>query len=67
VGQVAQGELERTLNMGVGMVALVAPEAANAAVTLLHSAGRPAWVAGAVVDAPDSAAPGTAELVGVHA
>jgi phosphoribosylformylglycinamidine cyclo-ligase len=67
VGQVAQGELERTLNMGVGMVALVAPDAADAAVASLQAAGRPAWVAGTVAEAADTAAPGAAELLGTYA
>ena len=43
-----QDELERTLNMGVGMVAVVAPEAADRAVELLAARGLPAWVLGAV-------------------
>lgn len=48
-GQVAQRELERTFNMGVGMVAVVARDAADAAVSLLSDRGVPAWVAGEVV------------------
>jgi len=48
VGGVAEPELERTLNMGVGMVALVPPDAADAAVESLRAAGVPAWVGGQV-------------------
>ena len=48
VGAVAQDELERTLNMGVGMVAVVAPGAADRAVELLIARGLPAWVLGSV-------------------
>jgi phosphoribosylformylglycinamidine cyclo-ligase len=61
-GQVAQPELERTLNMGVGMVALVAPDAADPAVALLAARGVPAWVAGEVL-----LGDGTATLDGTYA
>lgn len=47
-GQVTQDELERTLNMGVGMVVVVPAEAADAALTLLTGRGVPAWVLGEV-------------------
>ncbi|HEY4614620.1 MAG TPA: phosphoribosylformylglycinamidine cyclo-ligase [Citricoccus sp.] len=56
LGQVPQADLERTLNLGVGMVAVVAPEAADAAVARLHSRGLSAWVAGAVGPVTDQAA-----------
>jgi phosphoribosylformylglycinamidine cyclo-ligase len=46
---VPREESERAFNCGVGMVAVVAPEAAGAAVRLLTGRGVPAWVAGAVV------------------
>jgi phosphoribosylformylglycinamidine cyclo-ligase len=49
VGQVAEAELERTFNMGVGMVAVVPPDAAAAADALLASRGVPAWVAGEII------------------
>jgi len=61
VGAVAQEELERTLNMGVGMVAVVAPEAADRAVELLSGRGLPAWVLGAVTTGD-----GTVTLHGTH-
>ena len=48
VGQIAQDELERTLNMGVGMVAILAPDAADQAVALLSDHGVDAWVVGEV-------------------
>ena len=44
----AVDELERTLNMGVGMVAVVAAADADRAVALLTGRGVPAWVLGAV-------------------
>jgi phosphoribosylformylglycinamidine cyclo-ligase len=48
VGQVARDELERTLNMGVGMVAVLAPEDVGLALDLLAGRGVAAWVAGEV-------------------
>ncbi|MBA2768073.1 MAG: phosphoribosylformylglycinamidine cyclo-ligase [Sporichthyaceae bacterium] len=48
VGRVEQAELERTLNMGVGMVAVVAADQADAAVRLLTGRGVPAWPCGTV-------------------
>jgi phosphoribosylformylglycinamidine cyclo-ligase len=59
IGPVAPAEIERTLNVGVGMVAVV-PDG-PAAVGLLAERGVPAWIAGEVV--PGS---GTASLVGAH-
>jgi phosphoribosylformylglycinamidine cyclo-ligase len=61
VGGVPTAELERTLNMGVGMVAVVAAEDADRAVHLLTHRGVPAWTAGQV-----NAGSGGAELVGQH-
>jgi phosphoribosylformylglycinamidine cyclo-ligase len=66
VGAVEQPELERTLNMGVGMVAIVRADDAERAVRCLAERGVPAWVAGAVA----AAEPGTAgrtTLVGAYA
>jgi phosphoribosylformylglycinamidine cyclo-ligase len=48
VGQVAPDELERTLNLGVGMVAVVAASDADAAVRTLRDRGVDAWVCGTV-------------------
>ncbi|MFX4272098.1 phosphoribosylformylglycinamidine cyclo-ligase [Propionibacteriaceae bacterium Y1685] len=66
VGQVSAPDLEATLNMGVGMVALVAPEAADEAVRLLGGRGIDAWICGEVA-ASEAGAPGRVELVGDHA
>ena len=44
-------ELERTLNMGVGMVAVVAPEGVATALALLAARGIAAWVVGDVASA----------------
>ena len=51
-GSVERAELEATLNMGVGMVAVVAWDAADAAVRLLTEREVPAWVCGEVADTP---------------
>jgi phosphoribosylformylglycinamidine cyclo-ligase len=45
---VPRTESERAFNCGVGMVAAVAPEQADAAVAQLTAAGFPAWVAGEI-------------------
>ena len=48
LGGVSGEELERTLNMGVGMLAVVAAAYADQALALLSERGVPAWVAGQV-------------------
>lgn len=64
LGEVAQPDLEATLNCGVGMVALVAPDAVDAALARLSDLGIDSWVAGEV--SVDPAQQGTVELVGQH-
>jgi phosphoribosylformylglycinamidine cyclo-ligase len=49
-GRVSPQEMERTFNMGVGMVAITPADAADAAVALLQERGVPAWVAGDIRD-----------------
>ncbi|MDX1659437.1 MAG: phosphoribosylformylglycinamidine cyclo-ligase [Nitriliruptorales bacterium] len=49
-GPVAADEMWRTFNMGVGMVAVVPPAEAEAAVNALEERGVAAWVCGEVVD-----------------
>jgi phosphoribosylformylglycinamidine cyclo-ligase len=51
LGGVSADELERTFNMGVGMVALVASADADHAVRLLSDRGVSAWIAGEVAAA----------------
>ncbi|HEX7106939.1 MAG TPA: phosphoribosylformylglycinamidine cyclo-ligase [Acidothermaceae bacterium] len=67
LGGVDRLELERTLNMGVGMVAIVARPDADRAVAALARRGVRAWVSGEVRggDAGEGA-PGRTELVGDH-
>jgi phosphoribosylformylglycinamidine cyclo-ligase len=50
-GRVAPEEMERTFNMGVGMVAVVPSAGADAAVALLRDRGVDAWVAGEIAPA----------------
>lgn len=64
IGQVSQPDIEATLNMGVGMVAVLPADQADAAQRLLADRGLDAWVAGEVL-AADAAAP-RVQLVGEH-
>ena len=64
VGDVAQADLEATLNCGVGMVSLTAPESVDTAIAVLAGHGIRAWVAGeAVADAEHG---GRVRLEGQH-
>ena len=69
VGHVAQPDLERTLNMGVGMVSLTHPEDADRAISVLAGHGIDAWVCGEVGEASgalEGAAGGSVTLRGQH-
>ncbi len=66
VGGVEAADLERTLNMGVGMVAVVAPDEADGALRTLADRDVPAWVCGEVEAAPDGARGGVVKQVGRH-
>lgn len=48
LGDVPRLELEKTLNMGVGMVAVLDPAAADRAIAVLAEREIPAWVCGEV-------------------
>jgi phosphoribosylformylglycinamidine cyclo-ligase len=65
-GDISQPDVEATLNMGVGMVALTAPDAVDAALAVLAESGIEAWVAGEVTAPASEAAAGRVELVGQH-
>ena len=56
-----QADLERTLNLGVGMVAIVDAAGADAALQRLNERGVPAWVMGQV--APIDASLGGVDFV----
>jgi phosphoribosylformylglycinamidine cyclo-ligase len=57
-GEVPQDSMERTFNMGVGMAAIVAPEASQGVLEVLRKRSVEAWVLGEVV-----AGAGTVRLV----
>jgi len=61
LGNVPQADLERTLNLGVGMVAIVDAAGADAALQRLNERGMPAWVMGQV--APIDASLGGVDFV----
>lgn len=63
LGNVPQADLERTLNLGVGMVAVVDQAVADRAVELLNAAGMGAWVMGSVETLTDQATGAGADFV----
>ncbi|WP_372594040.1 phosphoribosylformylglycinamidine cyclo-ligase [Actinotalea sp.] len=65
LGSVPWGDLENTLNLGVGMVAVVSPDGVDAALASLAASGVPAWVLGRVA-ADDGAAGVLRGTKGVH-
>ncbi len=52
-GSVERAELEKTLNMGVGMIAIVPQESVEVALTTLADRGVDAWVAGEITERGD--------------
>ena len=66
VGKVPQVEMEKTFNMGVGMVAVVAPEDRDRALAMLTARHIDAWELGTIRDADDLQAPGAVVLTGDH-
>ncbi|WP_030190347.1 phosphoribosylformylglycinamidine cyclo-ligase [Streptomyces violaceorubidus] len=64
-GRVERLELEKTLNMGVGMIAIVPEESTDVALTALADRGVDAWVAGEITDRGEHST--GAELVGDYA
>jgi phosphoribosylformylglycinamidine cyclo-ligase len=57
LGRVPADDLERTLNLGVGMLAVVGEAGTDAALAALSATGTPAWVVGRVT-ADDGSAQG---------
>ncbi|HET9873446.1 MAG TPA: phosphoribosylformylglycinamidine cyclo-ligase [Propionibacteriaceae bacterium] len=66
LGSISQPDVEATLNMGVGMVAILPESAVDAAIALLADRRLPAWVAGSVEKA-DGANKPSVQLFGAHA
>jgi len=66
VGSVDQAALERTLNCGVGMVAITAPEDVDRARALLDGHGVDSWVCGEVGSPADGVEGGSVTLRGQH-
>ncbi len=64
-GSVSRADLEATLNCGVGMVALIAPDDVDRAIEVLAGHGIRSWAAGEVATASDETA-GRVELIGNH-
>ena len=67
IGGVEQPDLEEALNIGVGMVAVVAAASADDAVRLLGEHGIAAWIAGDVAAAGVHGPGGSVTLTGDHA
>ncbi|MEU6550814.1 phosphoribosylformylglycinamidine cyclo-ligase [Streptomyces sp. NPDC046915] len=63
-GSVERLELEKTLNMGVGMMAIVPGESTDVALDTLADRGVEAWVAGEITDRGEHTT--GAELVGTY-
>jgi phosphoribosylformylglycinamidine cyclo-ligase len=55
-GGVADAEMVRVFNCGIGMVVIVAPDQAEAAIKSLTAEGLKAWTVGEVVERPQGAA-----------
>ena len=68
VGGIGTEDLESTLNMGVGMVAVLPPDAVDAALAALADLGQKAWVLGTVERGQSGpAGSGTSALTGHYA
>lgn len=65
IGQVADAEMEKTFNMGVGMVAVVAPQDRDRALAILAARHIESWVIGEV-RAPEADEQARAVLTGQH-
>lgn len=65
VGKISRADIEATLNMGVGMVAMTPADEADRAIALLAERGIDAWVAGVIETAVDGPG-GDVVLEGQH-
>jgi phosphoribosylformylglycinamidine cyclo-ligase len=67
VGRMQTLEIEKTLNMGIGMVAVVPPESVDAVLAILEDRDVEAWLLGDIVDRSGDWANGGAALYGSYA
>jgi phosphoribosylformylglycinamidine cyclo-ligase len=65
-GRVDRAEMEHTFNMGVGMVAVVAPEDVDRALAVLTARHVPCWMLGEIAPTGDDPDAPRAELRGDH-
>ncbi|RCW47053.1 phosphoribosylformylglycinamidine cyclo-ligase [Halopolyspora algeriensis] len=65
-GRVEAAEMERTFNMGIGMVAVVTAEDVDRALAVLTARHVPAWVLGEVAKQPTVAEAGEDQRVVLH-
>jgi phosphoribosylformylglycinamidine cyclo-ligase len=52
-GGIAEAEMLRTFNCGVGMIVCVTPEDADSALAMLREAGEDAWILGRIEASED--------------
>ncbi|HEX6873015.1 MAG TPA: phosphoribosylformylglycinamidine cyclo-ligase [Micromonosporaceae bacterium] len=60
-GRIEQAEMESTFNMGIGMMAVIAPADSDRALALLRGRGIDAWVVGEVIEGT-----GQVQMLGSH-
>jgi len=65
-GRVEREEMDRTFNMGVGMVAIVAPEDVDRALAVLTARHIECWTLGTVKKSADTGTDERAVLMGNH-
>lgn len=66
-GRIERAEMEKTFNMGVGMIAVVAPEDTDRALAILTARHLECWTLGTIAKAPNKGKDGPrVELVGQH-
>ncbi len=67
VGKMQTLEIEKTLNMGIGMVAVVPQESVDAVLAILEDRGVESWLLGDIVDSASGEYQGGAALYGDYA
>lgn len=64
LGPVDEEELRRTFNLGIGLVAVIAPGRLADAIAALEAAGERAWSLGTLEPMPDASAPAEVHVLG---